>query len=171
MFVHAILVPKCPTVVLTSMTLPSVPNRTWSDKSLGSWVESFIFPYIVVIVTCVQTCIFVMQTLCMAIPNDSVLNHKFQTFILSTTRKRIAEVDITSIYISMGFVSRPHLEKLGSEHETIYLYSISVRIVTINQSVLQHNIEYVAIFLVCCCMCRQCIHHNRFVPQTCNTAR
>ena len=78
MFVHAILVPKCPTVVLTSMTLPSVPNRTWSDKSLGSWVESFIFPYIVVIVTCVQTCnviIFVMQTLCMRRLNNSVLNN------------------------------------------------------------------------------------------------
>ena len=89
MFVHAILVTKSPTVVLTSMTLPNVPNRTWSGKSLGSWVESLIFPYIVVIVTRMQTCnviIFVMQTLCMGILNNSILNHKFQTFILSTTR-------------------------------------------------------------------------------------
>ena len=86
MFVHAILVTKCPTVVLTSMTLPSVPNETLSGKGLGSWAESFIFPYIVIIVTCVQTCnaiIFVMQTLCMGILSNSVLNQEFQT--LTTT--------------------------------------------------------------------------------------
>ena len=56
MFVHAILVTKCQTVVLTSMTLPSLPNGTLSGKSLSSWVESFVFPYIVVIVIHMQTC-------------------------------------------------------------------------------------------------------------------
>ena len=73
-----------------------------------------------------------MQTVCM---NNSILNHKFQMLILSITRERTAEVDMTNdYYISTSFVSRPRPfgKIIGSEHETLSIYSISVCIVTIN---------------------------------------